>query len=94
MQTCPKCSKQHEGRFPKCFECWKAEKDAQNASVDGKEDRMIRMSALKNSVELMSVLEKCNAIPQEIKNDGKLLMEYVHALAEQHVKYIKGGNTE
>lgn len=25
-QTCPKCGKKHNGKFPKCLDCWKAEK--------------------------------------------------------------------
>ena len=27
-KTCPKCGKTHQGKFPKCLACWKAEKEA------------------------------------------------------------------
>lgn len=25
--TCPKCGKQHQGKFPKCIDCWKKDKE-------------------------------------------------------------------
>lgn len=25
LKVCPKCKKEHDGRYPKCLECWKAE---------------------------------------------------------------------
>lgn len=27
IKTCPYCGKQHQGKFPKCMDCWKKEKD-------------------------------------------------------------------
>lgn len=27
IKTCPLCGQEHQGKYPKCFNCWKAEKD-------------------------------------------------------------------
>lgn len=29
IKTCPICGKQHQGKYPKCLDCWKAEKNGQ-----------------------------------------------------------------
>jgi hypothetical protein len=39
MKTCPKCNKKHNGRFPKCFDCWKLEKDGiKMEKISGEDD--------------------------------------------------------
>ncbi len=30
IKTCPKCNKQHKGKYDRCYTCWKADKDAKS----------------------------------------------------------------